>query len=184
MPMTVNRFRKDPPLREQIDRMIAALPLVVEAAEKAGIVLAFENHLDYRAGEIVEVIEAIDSPSLRFLFDTGNPFSVCEDPVEAAEIAAPYTVLVHLKDVVVLPWTPMSPGYFAAMYACPLGEGNVELERIVQILAERAPDSDRLTLSIEVTPMPPATDEDLWVEKGIAWMRETLAAYLGAPAEV
>jgi sugar phosphate isomerase/epimerase len=184
MPMTVNRFRKDPPLREQIDRMIAALPPVVEAAEKAGLVLAFENHLDYRAGEIVEVIEAIDSPSLRFLFDTGNPFSVCEDPVEAAEIAAPYTVLVHLKDVVVLPWTPMSPGYFACMYACPLGEGNVELERIVQILAERAPDSDKLTLSIEVTPMPPATDEDLWVEKGVGWMRETLAAYLGNPARV
>jgi sugar phosphate isomerase/epimerase len=181
-PMIYNRFRKDPPLREQLDRMIAALPPVVEAAQRAGIVLAFENHLDYRAGEIVEMIEAIDSPYLRFLFDTGNPFSVCEDPVEAAELAAPYTVLVHLKDVVVLPWTPMSPGYFAAMYACPLGEGNVDLERIVDLLAERTPDADRLALSIEVTPMPPATDEDLWVEKGVEWMRTTLAHHLDAPA--
>jgi sugar phosphate isomerase/epimerase len=180
-PMTYNRFRKDPPLREQLDRMIAVLPPIVEAAERAGIVLAFENHLDYRVGEIVEIIEAIDSPNLRFLFDTGNPFSVCEDPVEAAEIAAPYTVLVHLKDVVVLPWTPMSPGYFACMHACPLGEGNVDLERIVQIMSERAPDPDKLALSIEVTPMPPNTDEDLWVEKGVEWMKTTLANYLTAP---
>jgi hypothetical protein len=86
--------------------------------------------------------------------------------------------------VSVLPWTPMSPGYFACMYACPLGEGNVELERIVDILAERAPDADRLTLAIEVTPMPPATDEDLWVEKGIEWMKATFAARLDAPAAV
>jgi sugar phosphate isomerase/epimerase len=181
VPMVYNRFRKDPPLRDQLDRMIAALPPVVEAAERAGIVLAFENHLDYRAGEVVEIIEAIDSPHLRFLFDSGNPFSVCEDPVEAAELAAPYTVLVHLKDVVVLPWTPMSPGYFACMYACPLGEGNVDLERIVDIFAERTPDADRLALAIEVTPMPPATDEDLWVERGIEWMLTNLARHLDMP---
>ncbi len=181
-PMVYNRFRRDPPLREQLDRMIAALPPIVEAAERAGIVLAFENHLDYRAKEVVEIIEAIDSPNLRFLFDTGNPFSVCEDPVEAAEVAAPYTVLVHLKDVVVLPWTPASTGYFACMYACPLGEGNVELERIVDLLAERAPDGDALTVSIEVTPMPPSTDEDRWVEHGVAWMKERLARHLGQGA--
>jgi sugar phosphate isomerase/epimerase len=184
VPMIYNRFRKDPPLREQLDRMIAGLPAIVEAAERNGIVLAFENHLDYRASEVVEIIEAIDSPNLQFLFDTGNPFSVCEDPIEAAEVAAPYTVLAHIKDVVVMPWTPASLGYFACMYACPLGEGNVEIEKIVQLLAERSPVGDALTLAIEVTPMPPSTDEDLWVEKGIEWMREHLASHLdeSAPA--
>lgn len=177
-PMVHNRFRFDPPLREQLDRIVAAIPPLVEAAAEAGIVLAFENHLDYRAKEIVEVIEAIDSPNLRFLFDTGNPYSVCEDPYEAAEVAAPYTVLVHIKDVRVLPWTPMSPGYFAAMYACPLGHGNVEIERIVQLMAQRAPDPASLPLAIEVTPIPPGHDEDRWMEEGIAWMKERLAAYV------
>lgn len=177
-PMVHNRFRFDPPLREQLDRIIAAIPPLVEAAAESGIVLAFENHLDYRAKEIVEVIEAIDSPNLRFLFDTGNPFSVCEDPWEAAETAAPYTVLVHVKDVRVLPWTPMSTGYFAAMYACPLGHGNVEIERIVQLLAEQAPDPATLPLAIEVTPVPPGHDEDRWMEEGIAWMKERLANHV------
>jgi sugar phosphate isomerase/epimerase len=182
MPMVYNRFRSDPPLREQLDRIVAALPPVVEAAEAAGIVLAFENHLDYRASEVVEIIEAIDSPHLRFLFDTGNPLSVCEDPMAAAKVAAPYTVLVHLKDVVVLPWTPASTGYFACMYACPLGEGNVDLEGIVELLAEQSPAGEELTLAIEVTPMPPATDEDKWVEEGIAWMKARLGKHLGEVA--
>ena len=180
-PMIYNRFRSEPPLREQLDRMIDGLRPIAKAAESAGIVLALENHLDYRAVEIVEIIEAVGSPSLKFLFDTGNPFSVCEDPVAAAQAAAPYTVLVHVKDVVVLPWTPESGSYFACMYACPLGEGNVEIPRIIEILAEQAPQADDLVLAVEVTPLPVTADEDLWVEKGVEWMRRHLTQYLETP---
>jgi sugar phosphate isomerase/epimerase len=174
LPMVHNRFRHDPPLREQLDRIIAALPPIVAAAERAGIVLAWENHLDYRASEVVEIIEAIDSPNLRFLLDTGNAFPVCEDPVEAARIAAPYTVAVHVKDIVVLPWTPASPGYVACMYACPLGEGNVPLREIAEILRDGAPRPDDLVLSLEPSHGPPGTDEDRWVRAGAEWVRANL----------
>lgn len=177
-PMVHNRFQKDPGLREQLDRMIAALPPVVRAAEQAGIVLALENHLDYRVAEIVEVIEAVGSDHLRLLFDMGNPFAVCEDPLEAAKIAAPYTALVHLKDVVVLPFTPATPGYFACMYVCPLGEGNIDIRGIVDVLSVSAPNPDALTLSIEMSPVAPHIDEDLWVQKGIQWMRDHLSDYI------
>ncbi|MDQ1697349.1 MAG: Xylose isomerase-like barrel, partial [Frankiaceae bacterium] len=51
VPMIYNRFRNDPPLREQLDLIIEALPPLVRAAEEVGIVLAWENHLDYRASE-------------------------------------------------------------------------------------------------------------------------------------
>jgi sugar phosphate isomerase/epimerase len=178
MPMTYNRFRSDPPLREQLDLIIEALPPLVRVAEEAGIVLAWENHLDYRAAEVVEILEAIDSPNLRFLFDPGNALSVCEDPIDAVEIAAPYTVLVHAKDTRVLPWTPASAGYFACMYACPLGEGNIDLHRMVEILAARAPDPESLPLSVEVSPIPPYYDEDLWVERGVQWMKEQFPQHL------
>lgn len=177
-PMTHNRFRNDPPLDEQLESITANIRPIVKAAESAGIVLAFENHLDYRAKEIVQIIEAVDSPNLRFLFDTGNPFSVCEDPVDAAEAAAPYTVLVHLKDVRVVPWSPSSLGYFACMFATPLGQGNVDNDRIVEIFSERSPNSDDLCLSLELTPMPPHTDEDKWVVEGIKHAKERYAKYL------
>jgi sugar phosphate isomerase/epimerase len=177
-PMIHNRFRREPPLREQLDRLTVALRPVAAAAERAGIVLAWENHLDYRAAEVVEIIEAVGSPSLRFLFDTGNAFPVCEDPVDAARIAAPYTVAVHLKDIVVLPWTPASPGYVACMYACPLGEGNVPLREVVEILRDGSPAGADLILSAEVSHGPPNTDEDRWTEAGIDWMRANLGDLL------
>ena len=179
-PMTINRFRADPPLGEQLRRITAALPRIVQAAEEAGIVLAFENHLDYRVAELLEVICAIDSPNLRFLFDTGNPFAVCEDPVDAARAAAAHTVLMHVKDVRVLPWTPLSPGYFACMYVCPLGEGNVDLDAIISIMAERAPDPATLTLALEIRPVPPYLDEDRWLEDGIEFMNRRFAQHLTA----
>ena len=81
---------------------------------------------------IVQIIKAVDSPNLRFLFDTGNTFTVCEDPVDAAYDAAPYTALVHLKDLRVLPWCP-GREFVSAMYAAPLGRGHVNNRKILEI---------------------------------------------------
>lgn len=180
-PMIYNRFQRAPGLPEQLERMAAALPPVVAAAEKAGIVLALENHLDYRVKETVSVIEDVGSPQLRLLLDIGNPLAVAEDPVEAARAGVPYTALVHLKDVTVFPFTPGSPGYFACMYVCPIGEGCVDVEGIVSILQAHAPDPADLALGIEMSPVPPYVDEDLWVEKSFAWVRAHLGRYLSEP---
>lgn len=176
-PMTRNRFRSDPPLDEQIARIIEYAKPIVKVAEEVGITLAFENHLDYRISEIVPIIEAIDSPNLRILFDCGNTMTVIEDPVEAAKLAAPYTVLVHLKDVRVYPWTPGAL-YVAAIFAAPLGRGNVDNYAICKILQEKAPDPKNLCLSLENMPVPPNEDEDLWVVEGIKWAKEHLAEFL------
>jgi sugar phosphate isomerase/epimerase len=175
--MIHNRFRNDPPLQEQLDRIITNIKPVVRAAEDAGIVLAFENHLDYRAYEIVQIIEAIDSPNLRFLFDMGNTVVVIEDPVEAAKVAAPYTVLCHLKDVRVLPWTPNAL-FVAAVFAAPLGRGNVDIQQICEIMQAKAPNPRQMCLSLENMPVPPNEDEDVWVVEGIKWAKEHLAKFL------
>ena len=176
-PMIHNRFRNDPPLREQLDLIIKNTKPIAKAAEAAGIVLAMENHLDYRASEVVEVIDAINSPNFQFLFDMGNTTVVIEDPVEAAKVAAPYTVLCHLKDVRILPWTPAAL-YVAAIFAAPLGRGNVDIVKICEILQEKAPNPQNLTLSLENMPIPPNEDEDLWTVESIKWAKENLAKFL------
>ena len=176
-PMTHNRFRNDPPLRQQLDLIVENIKPVVRAAEEAGIVFAFENYLDYRASEVVEIIEAVGSPNLKLLFDMGNTTVVIEDPVEAAIVAAPYTVLGHLKDVRILPWTP-SALYVAAIFAAPLGSGNVDVVRICEILQERAPNPSDLCLSLENVPVPPNEDHFLFVTEGIKWAKENLAKFL------
>ena len=176
-PMIHNRFRNDPPLQEQLELCVENSRPVVKAAEDLGITLAMENHLDYRASEIVQIIEGVGSPSLRFLFDMGNAVVVIEDPVEAAKVAAPYTVLCHLKDVRILPWTP-SALYVAAIFAAPLGRGNVDIVKICEILQEKAPDPKNLCLSLENMPIPPNEDEDLWTVESIKWAKENLARFL------
>jgi sugar phosphate isomerase/epimerase len=176
-PMVHTRFTTDPPLDAQLARIIEHTRPVVQVAEECGIVLAFENHLDYRAREINQIIEAINSPNLRFLFDTGNTLTVCEDPVDAALDAAKYTVLVHLKDVKVHPWTP-GREFVTVMYAAPLGRGHVNNKRILEILRDQAPDPGNLCLSLEMMPMPPNEDEDRWVDESIAYARREFAEFL------
>lgn len=105
--------------------------------------------------------------------------AIIEDPVEAAKIAAPYTALAHIKDVRILPWTPGAL-YVAAVFAAPLGRGNVDIKRICQILKEKAPDPKNLCLSLENMPIPPNEDEDLWTVESIGWAKENLAEFLNA----
>ncbi len=180
-PMTYNRFSKEMPVDEQIGLIKENVRPIVKAASELGIVLALENHYDYRAAEIRAVIEHVDSPYLRSLLDVGSPFAVCEEPVEAASILAPYAALVHLKDCLVQPWTPGSAGYYACQYAVPLGEGNVDLLTIVRILHEKAPNPTELCLAIELVPVPPQQDEDRWVVEAVSWLRANLAQYLTEP---
>ncbi len=176
-PMLHTRFTTNPPLDEQLALIVENSRPVVKVAEECGIVLAFENHLDYRAREIVQIIQAIDSPNLRFLFDTGNTLAVCEDPVDAAYDAAPSTVLVHLKDLRVLPWCP-GREFVSVMYSAPLGRGCVNNKKILEILREQAPDPRNLCLSLELMPVPPNEDEDRWVEASIEWAKRELAEFL------
>jgi hypothetical protein len=60
-------------------------------------VIAFENHLDYRASEIACVIDAVGSRALRANLDTANPVAVIEDPVDAAKAVGRYAVMVTSK---------------------------------------------------------------------------------------
>ena len=176
-PMNHTRFTTSPPLDEQLDLITENTRPIAKVAEECGIVLAFENHLDYRAREINRVIDRVASPNFKFLFDTGNTLTVCEDPVDAAHEAAPNTVLVHLKDVRVHPWTP-GREFVSVMYAAPLGRGHVKNKEIVAILKQKAPNADDLVLSLEMMPMPPNEDEDRWVDYSIAWAKRELAEYL------
>jgi sugar phosphate isomerase/epimerase len=65
-------------------------------AEKCGVTLALENHwgLGRTAEGLLRIVNAVDSPWLRILMDTGN---FLENPYEKLEKIAPYTVFVQAK---------------------------------------------------------------------------------------
>jgi sugar phosphate isomerase/epimerase len=142
-----HRWRTDPPLEEQLQRMAAALRQLAPVAQLYGVTLCIENHADYRVGEVVRIIDMVGSPNVRAKFDSSNCFCVLEDPVEAARIIAPFVHSTHIKDNSL---HPLTNGQMLNIQFNILGEGDADIATVVHILARYAPDPQNLPWIIEI----------------------------------
>jgi sugar phosphate isomerase/epimerase len=97
----------------------------------AGLALAIENHQDLGSEELVALSERL-GPHAGICFDTGNAFSVGEDPIAFTRRAAHRIRHVHLKDYVAQFTTE---GY--RLVRCAIGDGAVPFREIASILAEQ-----------------------------------------------
>jgi len=166
---THHRWRTDPPLDQQLEQLAAAFGRLCPVAADHGVTLAIENHADYRAGDLLALLDRVNSPQLRVQLDTGNPYAVAEEPVEAARLLAPYAVSTHIKDMTI---RPLTDGEWVKVLGCPLGDGNVDLRAIATILAAEAPPD--LPFTIEVEP-PPGSDVRAAFERSVAFVRRELS---------
>jgi sugar phosphate isomerase/epimerase len=157
-----------------MDQLAGAFGRLAPVAQEFGVVLALENHADYRGYEVVELIKRVNNPALRARLDTANAYAVIEEPVAAATAMAPYVVATHIKDVLV---SPVSNGYLLTLVGCGLGEGDVDLATCVRLLAEQAPDPATLPLMLEIEP-PRGTDLVTMTAKSTAYARKNFAHYL------
>ena len=170
-----NHYTLDPSITTQIEYMKENFARITDHAEKIGIVMALENHADYRCSEIVQVLDYVNSPSLKANFDTGNPVNVIEDPVEAAKSFAAHTIMVHLKDYRIV---NSHAHYGTPIFShSPTGEGTLPLGEILEILQNGSPDPDNLRLLIETVP-PLESDHGIWVKRCIDNAREMFGEYL------
>ena len=113
------------------DHRAAILPMLrqaVIAAGSAGIVLAIENHIDFLADELVDVVETIGSPYLGVCLDTGNNLRILEDPMVAARKLVPYARATHVKDVTARSGDPREFSFWPSV---PLGRGLIDVAAIV-----------------------------------------------------
>ena len=161
-----NHFSKHPPIDVQVERMIANFAGLCGDAERIGIVMAFENHMDYRCSEIARVVAGVDSPWLRVNFDFANSLSVIEDPVDAVKAVAKWTVMTHLKDMRVQPKTLEGE---PKIMCTPLGDGSVDVDEILRILQAEAPDAAGLPHCLEIAVLPDQ-DPELWVRKSVRYV--------------
>ena len=78
---------------------------MVKEAEKYGLVLAIENHggLPCTGEEQVEVIRAVNSPSLKATVDVGNYLEGNQEAQVGTRVAAPLAGYVHFKDFKKIP---------------------------------------------------------------------------------
>jgi 3-oxoisoapionate decarboxylase len=122
------------PRDELIGRVVPLLRRAAEAAEAEGVTLALENHIDFTSSEVVRVVEAVGSESLKVNFDTGNTIRLFEDPVEAAVRLAPYTVSTHTKDIATRGKGGAPSDNFTWWPSCPIGEGVIDMVGVVDAL--------------------------------------------------
>jgi sugar phosphate isomerase/epimerase len=157
---------------EHKSKLLPMLRGIVDAAEDAGVVLAIENHIDFLADELVEVVTTIDSPSLGVCLDTANNLRILEDPMEAIRKLAPFARASHIKDVAAKGGNPREFSFWPSV---PLGNGLIDLPAAFRLLREANYDG---LLALEIDYLHPAYGEDIdpAVEQSIAYMRGLLAA--------
>jgi sugar phosphate isomerase/epimerase len=120
--------------RDFADRAVRSLALAEPVAASHGVRLAVENHKDWRTDELVAHLKRLDSAHVGACVDTGNSIALLEDPIEVVEALAPWALTTHLKDMAVREY---DRGFLLS--EVPLGEGFLDLRRIVRVLRAARP---------------------------------------------
>ena len=153
-------------------KLVAMLRRLCQPAERAGVVMAIENHLDMLGEEMAELIEAVGSPWLGVCLDTGNNLRLSEDPMAVARRLAPFARATHVKSLAAYKGDPKTFGFWPSV---PLGEGLVDIAEVVRLLRQA---DYRGLLAVEIDYLDPrcGDDEDAAVAASVAYLRRLLAA--------
>jgi 3-oxoisoapionate decarboxylase len=112
-------------------QIAAAVPIVERHRMRLGI----ENHKDWRVAQQVELLRQYSSEYVGVTLDTGNNLSILDDPEETVEQLAPWTFNTHFKDMAV---EETEDGFL--MSEVPLGDGVLDLPRMVKAIRSARPD--------------------------------------------
>lgn len=121
---------------------IASLQLAEPVVRKHQVKLAVENHKDWRASELIDILKQVDSEWLGVTLDFGNSISLLEDPMEVVRTLAPRAFSTHVKDMGVREY---EDGFLLS--EVPLGQGVLDLPGIVDICRKHNPD---ITFNLEM----------------------------------
>ena len=117
------------------EEVIARLKVLAGIAEDGGVILVHEN-CDGWGGlgpeQTLELVERVDSPGLKLVWDTGNPVFHSQDPWAYYEAVREHIVHVHIKDGEMLAGDNMR-------YSYP-GEGNARVREVIGDLLGRGYD--------------------------------------------
>lgn len=110
---------------------------LVPLARAAKVRIAIENHFNFPSRRMVEVLKAVDDPSLGVCLDVANSICAGEWPMETVGILAPYTINLHLKDYVIV---PDAYGVGFTIVGCPLGQGRTDIGAVMAALSHCSDD--------------------------------------------
>jgi 3-oxoisoapionate decarboxylase len=151
----------------------AAIRRALPVLERYQMPLALENHKDWTVTEMAALLRETGHPLLGVTLDTGNNISLLDGPMEVVETLAPWALSTHLKDMGV---EECANGFLLA--EVPLGEGILDLPRIVATIRAARPQT-RFTLEmITRDPLPvPCLTGKYWAtfpERSGRYLADTL----------
>ncbi|MCR9016815.1 sugar phosphate isomerase/epimerase family protein [Aquiflexum gelatinilyticum] len=123
-------------------KSILSLQLAEPIVSRHKMKLAVENHKDWRATELVEIIKGLDSESIGVTLDFGNNYSLLEKSEDVIALLAPYSFSTHIKDMGVQKY---EKGFLLS--EVPLGEGIVDLKRGIELCRKYNPN---ITFNLEM----------------------------------
>jgi sugar phosphate isomerase/epimerase len=154
--------------RQQIRALVAQLRQAVAVAAAHGVKLAIENHIDFTAREILQLIEEVGSPDLGVNFDTGNFARLLDDPVKGMALLAEHTLATHIKDLRVNAAAASDDWWFFS--SVPVGRGFIDNLRLARLL-KQADYQGFLAIELDFLHPDCGEDEDAAVAEGVAALR-------------
>lgn len=131
-------------------------------AKAQKVVLAVENHKDFRTDEMVALLKKFGSDWLGVCLDTGNNLALLDDPLATVEALAPFAHTAHLKDIGV----EEAPDGFR-MSEVPLGQGCFDLKAMIGAIQKANPRARFLLEMITRDPLSiPCLEEKYWATLG------------------
>jgi len=127
----IDRDGSEKCIHDQLDCIIDDLADVLTSAKNLGVRLALENHAHLASEELIYIVKSIEDSFVGVCLDTMNSIVLMEHPLVTAQALAPYAITVHLKDFRI----EKNPrGH--RIIGTPVGEGLVDMPKIVQIIRE------------------------------------------------
>ena len=127
-------FHSKEAFQEAFKNALASLQLAEPVARKHKVKIAVENHKDWRATELVDIIKKLDSEWIGVTLDFGNSMALLEDPMDVVQTLVPYIFSTHVKDMGVAEY----PDGFL-LSEVPLGKGILDLRKIIASCREHNP---------------------------------------------
>lgn len=132
----------------------AARPLL----DRYKIPLGLENHKDWTADELFDLMMKYAGPYFGVCLDFGNNIALLDNPMGVIEQLAPFTVCVHLKDMS----TEQAPAGFAISEVI-LGTGYLDMPKAVSVVRRAKPDMRFSLEMITRDPLQvPCLDDRYW----------------------
>jgi len=161
------------PHEPQLERLANMFSKAVKIAEKHGVRMAVENHIDFTADEMYRLLTAVNSPYLGINFDTGNFVRLLDDPIKGMKKLAKYVYATHIKDLKPQKGVGADEWYFFS--STPVGDGIVDNLQLVRLLAQ-VNYSGFLAVEIDFLHPDYGADEDAAVAKSIKELKKIAAA--------